>query len=131
MLSLLRIQKVPSPIHGETAVTSILFTTSTGTTLDVLEVEEEVASVTFPKSNTSTPTDLEEDMMVEDIVTDSPHDAHTTDVQPETSDSNTGTQEIGASGQQQFLTSEADQEQPARSSFLHFPDSGFITVALS
>lgn len=37
-------------------------------------MEEEVASVTFPKSNTGTPSDLEEDMMVEDIVTDSPHD---------------------------------------------------------
>lgn len=62
VLSLLRIQKVPSPTQSELPFTS----TSTASALDAAEVQEGVVSVTVSERNIDGPSEAEE-RIVEDI----------------------------------------------------------------
>lgn len=68
VLSLLRIQKVPSSTQAELTFTS----TSTASALDAAEVQEGVVSVTVSERNIDGPSEAEERIVEDIIATDVP-----------------------------------------------------------
>ncbi|KLO08328.1 hypothetical protein SCHPADRAFT_944553 [Schizopora paradoxa] len=122
MLRLLHIQKAPSPVQIDPT------NSSPATVQSIAELRE--SSVTVSISSTELPFESEGKMVVDDVQIDNLDDILTAS-SSKISDPDNEDPEIYASGSQQLLTSEADNEQLARSSFLRSPDYGLINVSSS